>query len=86
MKMLSRVESGSGSKLPGRKKENEEKAAGPKPDKCLPSRGREEKKGKQTVKRNGGKEGVCNAKINYRTTFARKEVFKNRWEQRNQVG
>lgn len=70
----------------GERTENEEKAAGPKLDKCLHSRGREEKKGKKTVKRNGGKEGVCNAKINYGTTFARKEVFKNKWEQRKQVG
>lgn len=48
----------------GERIENEEKAAGPKPDKCLHSRGREEKEGKM-VKRNAGKEGVCNGKINY---------------------
>lgn len=48
----------------GERTENEEKDAGPKPDKCLHSRAREEKEGKM-VKRNVGKEGVCNAKINY---------------------
>lgn len=34
----------------GQRTENDKKAAGPKPDRCLHSRGREEKKGKKTVK------------------------------------
>lgn len=36
--------------------ENEQKAAGPKSDKCLHSRSREENEVKKTVKRNLGKE------------------------------